>query len=377
MKSKKIITGFVIIIALLVTIASALAYETVIDDPVLGTAKITIEDRGFFANLFSSTQQTIFAVQAKVQLGEKVKIRAGVEITECIKKEEISSVRMVFTAPSGKTTTQYLQGNFLSCASNPEIIVEFTPQEKGKWTAFYLVRKTTYPYVAGKEITEFEVVDGTPQCSGQKIGDWKPSSSILNGQLYTRQTFSYDANCKSTLLSTEIKTVCRENYVIQGTLDNVGTGMKTCVKKPAEESPIIVPPPAKEVSTWMVEGGACVLKPTVQGFVSKEECELTLVPTKLDPIVHIVTSICTHDIPVSACSYDCEEVLSSRAGSSLSYRTEQECRDAIALFSKDEVPPPLFKEKTFLQKYQLLIALLVLGSIIYLFVRRARRAGKN
>ena len=365
---------FVVVLLTLLTFNSALGLETTIEDEVLGTASISIKDREFFSSLFSLTQQTILPDKPQIQLGEQAVIKTAIEIKECIPQDQIDTVRMVFTAPSGKTSTQYLPGNFLTCASNPEITVKYTPAEKGKWIVFYLVIKKTYPYIVGKEITDFEVVDSAPQCTAQKIGDWTPSSPVVNGQLYQRQTFSYDpVTCKSTLLKTEVKTVCRANYVVAGTSDNTGDGVKTCVQK-LEEEPITHP--AQEVSTWQVQENVCVLKVTAEGFASKEECEATILQ-EVPTTVYTITSIGTDDIPRSVTSYQCQAIDSTRAGNSLAYATLEECQSAITQFSDDVLPPSddnlIGEEQSefskFIEKNKLLVLIVVLAMIGFIIYR--------
>ena len=371
---------FTIVLLVVLSLSSVLGLETTIEDDVLGTASISIKDREFFGSIFSLTQQTILPDKPQIQLGEQISIKTAIEITECISQDQIDTVRMVFTAPSGKTTTKYLSASSLTCASNPEITVKFTPTEKGKWTVFYLVRKKIYPYIVGKEITYFEVVDGVPQCQSQNVGPWTPSSPVVNGQLYQRQTFSYDpVTCTSNLLKTEVKTVCRENYVIEGTSDNTGIGIKKCVLK-AQEEPIIIPPPAQEVSTWQAQDNVCVLKNNAEGYVSKEECDTSLMQ-EVPTLVYTIISIGTDDVPRSVVSYQCQQIDSVKAGNSLVYATLEECQSAIKQFSNDENTPiddnlkgnQQSEFSKFIEQNKILIAILVIIMLAYIILKRRQK----
>ena len=213
--------------------SSVMGKELYYQNEDLGLVTIDVKE-SVLEKIFNSQSLLIASEKKSVVLGDQVKIRIIAEVP-CQDKNgmtinQISSAKFVVTDPEGKTTNFDILGKVGACQSS-QIEFTLTPQKLGKYTIHYLVMQSNYPQLLVKEISDFTVVSGSPQCQAEELTEWKFLYDISGGKVYNRFKQSYDQSCNliPSAQVTYYKTECTSGHIIAGTEQSFAEGIKKCV----------------------------------------------------------------------------------------------------------------------------------------------------
>lgn len=222
-----------IMVIMMISLAtSVMGREFFYENDNLGLVKIDVKE-SVLEKVFNTQSLLITSEKKSVVLGEQAKIRIITEVpcqdANGNEIQQISSAKFVVNDPAGTTTNFDILGKVGVCQSN-QLEFTLTPQKIGKYSIHYIVMQKNYPQILVKEVSDFTVVSGSPQCQAEELSEWKFLYDMTGGKVYNRFKYAYDQDC--TLIPsaqvTYYKTQCNSGYLIEQSEQALSEGIKKC-----------------------------------------------------------------------------------------------------------------------------------------------------